>query len=209
MVRTRSEAAVAGFEHEPALVAALQRRERDAFRFAVSRYSGQMLAAARSMVGSSHAEDIVQDAWLSAFRQIGGFQQRAPLGSWLQRIVTNRAISHLRSRSREVTLPVRDEADGDWFDDAGHWANPPAHWDAGSPDELLSAAALQECIDKHLQLMPDAQRQVMVMRDLQDADFVEICDVLTLSAANARVLLHRARLRLMKMIDRFQESGAC
>lgn len=209
MSQTASSPTDAGFEHQATLVAALREGRRDAFRYAVSRYSGQMLAAARSIVGPHHAEDIVQDAWLAAFRQIDNFEQRAALGTWLQRIVTNRAISHLRAHAREVSMPDNDDSNDDWFDAAGHWAVPPQRWNAASPDELLSAADLQDCIDKHLQLMPDAQREVVVLRDMQDAEFTEICSTLTLSSANARVLLHRARIRLMKMIDRFQESGTC
>jgi RNA polymerase sigma-70 factor, ECF subfamily len=170
-----------------------------------------MLAAARAIVGPAHAEDIVQDAWLTVFRQIDGFEHRAALGTWLQRIVSNRAISHLRAHAREVAPPAGDspESDADWFDSAGSWANPPKAWDIAKPEDLLTAADLQDCIDKHLQLMPAAQREVIVMRDMQEQGFDAICNSLAVSASNARVLLHRARLRLMKMIDHFQETGTC
>lgn len=192
-----------------ALVDALQRGDRQAFRTAVMRFSPRMLATARAIVGPSHAEDVVQDAWLAAFRQIGSFEHRAALVTWLTRIVSNRAISHLRAHAREVTTPGNGEASDDWFDATGHWANPPQAWHAAAPDELLSAEALQGCIDAHLLRMPEAQRQVIVRRDLQSHGFDEICRELGLSAANARVLLHRARLRLVKMVDHFQETGAC
>jgi RNA polymerase sigma-70 factor, ECF subfamily len=199
------------FSDEISLVAGLRAGQREAFRFAVGRYSAQMLAAARAIVGPANAEDIVQDAWLTVFKQIDGFEHRAALGTWLQRIVSNRAISHLRAHAREVAPPVAEgsEPDADWFDSAGNWANPPRSWDMASPDDLLTAADLQDCIDKHLQLMPEAQREVIVMRDMQDQGFDEICNSLAVTTSNARVLLHRARLRLMKMVDHFQETGAC
>jgi RNA polymerase sigma-70 factor, ECF subfamily len=206
-----STRAATGFDDEAALVAGLRAGQREAFRYAVGRYSAQMLAAARAIVGPAQAEDIVQDAWLTVFRQIDGFEHRAALGTWLQRIVSNRAISHLRAHAREVSPPAGDgeDPDADWFDGSGSWANPPKSWDIAKPDDLLTAADLQDCIDKHLQLMPGSQREVIVMRDMQDQGFDEICNTLAVSASNARVLLHRARLRLMKMVDHFQETGTC
>jgi RNA polymerase sigma-70 factor, ECF subfamily len=204
-------AATPADSNDRALVDALQRGDRQAFRAAVIRFSPRMLATARAIVGPAHAEDVVQDAWLAAFRQIGSFEHRAALSTWLTRIVSNRAISHLRAHAREVTTPGHGngEASDDWFDPSGHWSNPLQAWYAEAPEDLLSAEALQECIDAHLLRMPEAQRQVIVMRDLQSHGFEEICRELGLSAANARVLLHRARLRLAKMVNHFQETGAC
>lgn len=198
-------------DHDVQLVSALQAGDRAAFEQAVIRYSPTMLATARAIVGAAHAEDIVQDAWIAVHRQITGFEQRAALGTWLNRIVSNRAISFLRAHAREVQQNARsdEEPDANWFDTQGRWTAPPRSWDAASPDDLLSADALQACIDKHLQLMPDSQRQVMVMRDMQEQSFDDICNDLGLTASNARVLLHRARLRLMKMVDHFQETGTC
>lgn len=201
----------AAVDDDYALVAALKSGQREAYRSAVARYSARMIATARSIVGSAQAEDIVQDAWMTVFRQIGTFEHRSSLNTWLQRIVTNKSISYLRAHRREVSPPnnADGEIDSEWFDAAGSWAAPLQDWDSATPDDLLSAEALQDCIDKHLDLMPDSQRQVMVMRDMQQESFEEICNVLTLSTSNARVLLHRARLRMMKMVDHFQETGTC
>ena len=57
--------------------------------------------------------------------------------------------------------------------------------------------------------MPDNQRSVLVLRDMQQMQFEEICNELSLSASNARVLLHRGRMRLMKMVNHFEETGSC
>lgn len=196
---------------EAELLAGLKAGDPEAFRVAVTRYSGPMLATARAIVGPANAEDIVQDAWLAAYRQIGGFEGRAALGTWLQRIVANRAISHLRSRARESVDPdpAADEPETAWFDRRGHWKAPRITWDCSSPEDLLAADALQDCIDKHLELMPANQRQVLVMRDMQALPVDDICNELAVSASNVRVLLHRARVRLMKMVDHFQVTGSC
>lgn len=197
---------------EAALVAGLQAGSRDAYREAVSRFSGAMLAAARAIVGPANAEDIVQEAWVTVFRQIRGFEQRASLATWLHRIVSNTAISHLRKNKREVLeadLAREEDASSEWFDEQGHWRSPPPDWEAGSPEALLTAGELAECFDKHLLKMPDNQRAVLVMRDMQGMAFDDICGALEVSATNVRVMLHRARLRLMAMVNHFQETGEC
>jgi len=196
---------------ERSLVQALQAGQHAAFREAVGRYSPQMLARARSIVGPANAEDVVQEAWLAAFRQIGGFEQRASLGTWLLSIVSNTSISLLRKRAKEVSPPRRydDEPEADWFDASGNWAAPPNTWGASSPEDLLVADVLQDCIDKHLLLMSDNQREVLIKRDMQGESFDSICNDMTLSTSNVRVLLHRGRMRLMKMVDHFQETGSC
>jgi RNA polymerase sigma-70 factor, ECF subfamily len=199
------------FVAERALVEALQAGHHAAFRVAVARYSPQMLARARSIVGPANAEDVVQETWLAAFRQIGNFEHRAALGTWLQSIVSNTAISLLRKRAREVSPPSYndEEPEADWFDASGSWATPPSAWAVSSPEDLLMADALQDCIDKHLLLMSDTQREVLIKRDIQGEEFETICNDMTLSASNVRVLLHRARMRIMRMIEHFQETGSC
>ncbi|MEQ8857384.1 MAG: RNA polymerase sigma factor [Pseudomonadales bacterium] len=200
------------YPDDRALVARIRAGDEQAFRDAVVRYSPGMIATARAIVGAANAEDVVQEAWLAAFRQIGAFEHRAALGTWLQRVVTNRAISDLRRRAREIAPPDRGDRDdvaADWFDELGHWATPPPVWNSPGADELLEAAALRDCIDKHIDLMPDNQRLVLLMRDLQSESYDEICNKLNLSASNVRVLLHRGRTRLMKMINGYQETGTC
>ena len=196
-------------EDETLLIEGLRSGRREPFELAVTRYSGAMLATARAIAGPANAEDIVQDAWLTVFERIGSFEQRASFNTWLQRIVANRAISYVRSRSREVSQPGEDPSASDWFDANGSWTLPPTVWHGDSPDALLAAEELQDCIDKHLLDMPDNQRSVLVLRDMQQMQFEEICNELDLSASNVRVLLHRGRTRLMKMVNRFEETGSC
>ena len=201
-------------EDETLVIEGLRSGQNEAFKLAVARYSGAMLATATAIAGRANAEDIVQDAWLTVFERIESFEQRASFNTWLQRIVANRAISILRSRSREVSQTSDEEASvADWFDATGSWAANPTFWGRGghgdSPDALLAAEDLQDCIDKHLLNMPDNQRSVLVLRDMQQMQFEEICNELSLSASNTRVLLHRARMRLMKMVNHFEETGSC
>lgn len=196
---------------EGALVAALKSHQSDAFEFAIRRFGKNMLATARAITGPTPAEDVVQDAWLTVFERIGSFEQRSSLKTWLQRIVANRAISYLRSRSREVALSPNDEMpnQSDWFDSHGSWRVGPPQWGADRPESLLEADELQACLEKHLQFLPENQRIVLVLKDMQGMSFQEIEGELGVTSSNVRVLLHRARLRLMKMVDHFQETGRC
>jgi len=196
---------------EARLLQELKAGTRGAFTRAVEKYTGPMLATARAIAGPAHAEDIVQDAWIKIFQQIETFEGRSSLSTWMQRIVANRAISVLRKSGRELTNSDMSETgdEPDWFDHKGKWASAPPAWHTSSPDALLAADELQLCLDAHLARMPDNQRAVLVMRDMQGLAFEEVGVILEISAANARVLLHRARLRLVDMINRFEETGEC
>lgn len=195
---------------EAALVKALQNGDRAAFRVAVLSYSPQMLATARRIVGPAEAEDLVQEAWITVHRQIGSFEGRAKLSTWLSRIVSNSCISALRKRRDTVSLSGTEEhPDADWFDGAEGWVSSPVQWDAGTPEALLDADELQHCLEKHLENMDPTQRQVLLLRDTHEKSFAEICNAMELSASNARVLLHRGRLKLMGMVNHFQETGTC
>lgn len=181
------------------------------FRRAVAAYSPQMLATARRIVGGADAEDLVQESWLAAFRQISSFEGRSKLSTWLCRIVSNRAISSLRSKPKELSLDsdLGSDPAANWFDETGHWVARPTLWDPGTPEQLLDATELQRCIDRHLDEMPDNQRRVLLLRDTHEKSFDEICNSTELSASNVRVMLHRGRLKLMAMVNHFQETGTC
>lgn len=196
---------------DAALLEGLRAGDAVAFRRAVTLYSPQMLATARRIVGSADAEDLVQDAWLAAFRQIERFEGRSKLSTWLCRIVSNGAISRLRKQPKEQSLSSDNGTDpaADWFDETGHWAASPTMWNPGTPEELVDAHELQHCLDRHLGKMSDNQRRILLLRDTHEKSFDEICNAMELSASNVRVLLHRGRLKLMAMVNHFQETGTC
>ena len=96
---------------EAELLLRLQQGDAQAFRQAVTFYSPQMLATARRIAGSADAEDLVQESWLAVFKQIGGFEGRSKLSTWLCRIVSNRAISSLRNKPKEQSLSTDEGPD--------------------------------------------------------------------------------------------------
>lgn len=177
----------------------------------VRRYQGVMVSVAAGILGNVEAaEDAAQDAWISAFRALPKFERRSSLKTWLLRIVANEARDRLRRQHRELRLddwlgPGADTA----FDDSGHWATPPQLWDHATPEALLSERHLRDCLEKHIGLLPPAQRAALTLRDMEGLEFSEIASTLGASEQNVRVLLHRARLRVYGMIDHYEETGQC
>ena len=114
---------------EAALLARLQAGDADAFEACVRTYGGQLLAVARRILHNEEdARDAVQDAFLSAFKEIGRFQERARLGTWLHRIAINAALCRLRSRLRHPEQSIEDLLPH--FGEGEHQIDPPAPWKA-------------------------------------------------------------------------------
>lgn len=201
------------FSKDKEFIRALQSQNHSAFKQLVARYHTMLLSVARSIIGTDVAEEVVQEAWLSAFNALPKFEGRSSLKTWLYTIASNHAKSRLRKESRIVCFDP-DAAGPDpieqlQFKSDGHWANPVSAWHIDTPDGLLEQSQLQKCIDKTLSLLPEQQKAVFMLRDIEQVTLTEICNILELSDSNTRVLLHRARVKLMQVIDRYQETGTC
>jgi RNA polymerase sigma-70 factor (ECF subfamily) len=199
---------------EGALLARLRAGEQAAFEELVRLYHGAMKRTAAAIIGEAQAEEAVQDAWLSAIRALADFEGRSSLKTWLFRIVINEARGRLRKGRREVLLD--DQAadrdglfDPDRFLDDGHWAQDPALWHDQSPEALLSHEDFLRCLEMVLDSLPELQRSVLTLREYQGLEVPEICNILSISASNIRVILHRARARVYAMVDQFEETGTC
>jgi RNA polymerase sigma-70 factor (ECF subfamily) len=195
---------------ESALLSALRSGSATAYRDAVRRYGPAMLSVARAIVGEADCEDAVQDAWISAVGAIATFEGRSSFKTWLISITVNKARNRLRTRraGQDEDAGRAPPFDGRFLPD-GHWREPPAQWHEQTPDALLQAEALWDCVDRHLGRLPEAQRLVLTMRDMEGLEQEAIASTLALSLPNVRVMLHRARLRLMEMVDHYQDTGEC
>lgn len=191
---------------------ALQAGDDAAFRDLVRDHHRALMAVAIAIVGSSDAEEVVQIGWIKVHQNIGSFEGRASLRTWLTRIVINESKMWLRKHKRERSLQVDLDSEAplaDRFKEGGHWSKPPVAWHNESPDDLLMVSELADCLDQLLGNMPGQQRSLLEMRDTGGMPFDEICNELGISASNARVLLHRARTQLFKLVDHYQETGEC
>ena len=187
--------------------------EQKAYRELVARYQGAMRAVAYAIVGSRHADEVVQDAWFAVVRNLAGFQGRASLKTWLLTITANTAKTRLKHNRREVLLDdlaaphgtVGDER----FADDGHWLLAPHAWHQDSPEALLTEDELRQCLEHTLASLSELQASVLVLRERQGLELEAICNLLDISLSNARVLLHRARLKIFATLEHFEETGQC
>lgn len=200
---------------ENLLITQLTAGDDKAFRYLIGQYQTLMLSIARAIAGDTFADEIVQESWVSVYKNIASFEKRASLKTWLLTIVSNKAKARLRKESRRVSLEQLDgETPGSYLDSAhfkrdGHWQSPVTQWSNESPEALLEEKQLQQCIARTLMLLPPTQKAAFILRDIEQHSFDEICALIDVSAANARVLVHRARLTLMQVIDRYQETDSC
>ncbi len=182
------------------------------FRELVRDHHRALMAVAVNIVGQSDAEEVVQIGWIKAHQNIERFEGRSSIRTWLTRIIINESKMWLRKYKRERTLHTDIDEPlplADRFREDGHWHKPPSAWHSDSPYDLLTASELADCLDQLLADMPGQQRSLLEMRDAGGLPFDEICNELTITASNARVLLHRARTQLFKLVDHYQETGEC
>ena len=187
--------------------------EQQAFRELVSTYQGAMQAVAYAIVGNRHADEVVQDAWLSVVRNLASFEGRSSLKTWLLTITANSAKNRYKQNRREVLLndlpSPHGSVNGDRFSSDGHWLLAPYAWHHDTPEALLTEDELRECLEHTLLSLPQLQRSVLVLRERQGLELAEICNLLDLSLSNVRVLVHRARLKVFATVEHFEETGEC
>ncbi|MEX0619458.1 MAG: RNA polymerase sigma factor [Pseudohongiellaceae bacterium] len=200
------------------LLSRLRQGDQQAFTQLVSEHHLRFLAVARAITGDTWAEEVVQDAWLAIYRGLPAFEGRSSLKTWLFTIVKHAAKARLRKEKRLVSLDSAMEGGNrseverlldSRFDGAGRWEDFPGAWRTDSAAALLEEEELQCCIDKCLRRLPAWQCAVFMMRDMDQLELRAICNILDISDSNVRVLLHRARLTLMQIIDRYMETGEC
>ncbi len=194
------------------LVKRLLKKDAEAFKQVLQAWYRPMRYIATSIAGDSIADEVVQEAWLSAIKALPKFEGRSSLKSWVMRIVSNEAKTRRRKESHSVSLEQVQEswATDPRFLDNGQWR--PANfqpWEYDSPDAIIQAEELKGCIEKHVAILPPNQREALMLREAGDYSLDEICNLLDVSSSNVRVLLHRARDKILQVIDRFQREGKC
>jgi len=189
-------------ESDVELLARLRDGDEAAFVTLVGRYQGSLLRVARTFVpNDAVAEEVVQDTWMGVVRGIDRFEGRSSFKTWLFRILVNRARTSGVREHRSVPLdPTEPAVSPDRFDGNGAWAEPVAPWEDDADDRLVAASwspALRAAVDD----LPDRQRDVVVLRDVEGLSSADVCQVLGLSEGNQRVLLHRGRSRLRNVLE--------
>ena len=194
------------------LIAALRAGDAAAFAGMLDAWSAPMLRLARSFVSThASAEDVVQETWLAVLKGLEGFRGRSTVKTWVYRILVNTARKRGGHEHRSIpwtSLLPTDEDHGPTIDPArfqgpggaypGHWRDAPQAWP--SPEGTALALEIREVIAGVLDELPARQRAVIHLRDVADHTAAEVCDILQISAANQRVLLHRARATMRERL---------
>lgn len=184
---------------ETLLRRALVERDDTALEAVVHDLRPEMLRLAAAHVRShDDAEDVVQDTWIAALTGIDRFEGRASLRTWLLRILTYRARSAGRRRSRFVPLSQLTGHSGGPDLTSTHepfLMSPPP-----DPEETVIGQELRHRLEEALADLPSRQREVVRLRDLEGWSPKEVCARLRVSTGNQRVLLHRGRLHLREIV---------
>jgi RNA polymerase sigma-70 factor (ECF subfamily) len=202
------------FEDDQALIEKLRPRDKAPFAALVRELHGSLVRVALTFVGNrATAEEVAQDTWGNVLASLDQFEGRSSLRTWIFRICTNRAktLAGRESRSTPLSELAEDSVDPSRFDGAGRWADAPQPWTDDTPERVLDRAQAVEEIQRALAQMPAMQSAVLTLRDVQGLESAEVCNVLELSESNQRVLLHRARSRVRRALERLyaedKESG--
>ncbi len=193
---------------DPAFIARLQAGEDAAYRRLVHRFHASMVRVANGIIGSrAQAEEVVQDSWAAVFTAIARYEPRTTLAAWLFTIVANRARSRIRAEGRLTGLPASFGGAEDRavplsaFQPDGHWVDAPQLWEVLDPEREFGGRQLWAHVQAAIERLPDSQKAVIVLRDVEQRTAEEACAVLGITEANQRVLLHRARVRVRNAID--------
>lgn len=208
----RPTSAAAPDPDERELLERLRAGDRAAFASLVARHGGALLRLATTFVKDrSLAEEVVQDAWLSALDNLDGFEGRASLRTWLFHIVANKARTRIAREGRSVPFSALARPGGaddptvnpDRFDQRGMWKEPPGPWSEENPERLAQGVETRAAIERAIAALPEAQRAVITLRDIEGLETEEICNLLGVTVSNQRVLLHRARSKVRQALETF------
>jgi RNA polymerase sigma-70 factor, ECF subfamily len=202
-------------DRDEALVERLRAGDEAAFAELLDTYGASMLRVARLYVRDrAVAEEVVQETWLAVYNGIERFEGRSSFRTWLFRILTNRAKTRGERERRSVPFSslsadpgTSDEElgfDPDRFLPADHrrypnkWALPPRNWPEQRAEERETLMVITEAIA----MLPDGQREVIRLRDVEGWSAEEVAEALGLTDVNQRVLLHRARSKVRAALER-------
>jgi RNA polymerase sigma-70 factor, ECF subfamily len=200
---------------ESGLIAALREGDEVIFAQLVDQYTPAMLRVARSYAPTHQiAEEVVQETWIALVKGISRFEGRSSLRTWLFAVVINiakqRGVRERRDADAEIAPltggtvdPARFRAADDpmW---PGHWKErqePAAFPD--TPEGSVLADELITFARRELDKLPERQRMVVSLRDLLGFDSSEVCELLNISLANQRVLLHRGRAAVRQALENY------
>ena len=184
---------------DAAAVALARDGDSEAFRALVERHGRAVYRLAHRMTGNPQdAEDVVQETFLKAYRQLGRFESRANFGTWLHRIAVNCSIDLIRSRKHQET--GHDAADLDLLDSADDQRVDP------SPERLMLSTEVQEKVGRAMAKLTPMERAAFVLRHFEGQSIDDISRALGLKANAAKHSIFRAVRKMRLALEPFVES---
>lgn len=183
---------------EATLLERLRAGEEAAFEMLVRANTGRLLAVARRLLPTEEdARDVVQEAFLSAFRSLPGFAGGSKLSTWLHRIVVNAALMRLRTRRRRPeesldTLLPAFLVDGHHAESFSGWSEP--------ADRALERTEIRELVRGQIERLPETYRTVLVLRDIEGMETEDVAAALGLTPNAVKMRLHRGRQALRTLL---------
>jgi RNA polymerase sigma-70 factor (ECF subfamily) len=195
----------------------LRSGDEQAFRTFVAKLQPSLVSVAQTFVGNrATAEEVVQDTWLATIEGLSTFEGRSSLKNWVFAILANKARTRAVRDSRMVAAgslsgdieedePVVDQSR---FDASGGWAQPPASWDHMTPERVVAGQQMWVQVEEAINKLPPPQRSVIVLRQVEEMESDEVQEILGITAANQRVLLHRARAKIREHVEQTLDGRA-
>jgi RNA polymerase sigma-70 factor (ECF subfamily) len=181
-----------------------------AFVELVSRYQQPLVRVARYYVpNEASAEDVVQDTWIAVLRGLERFEGRSTLKTWLFRICVNRARTTGTKEHRTIPVDVmaaEASVAPSRFNQGGMWIDPPVPF-TDTIDEALVNEPLVHLVHAAIARLPASSRAVVTLRDVEGLSTAEVAELLELSEANVRVILHRSRAKIRSEVEETVREG--
>jgi RNA polymerase sigma-70 factor, ECF subfamily len=212
-VTPRPDAAASRLPDDATLVVGLRARDEEIFGRLITAWGPTMLRLARGHVSSREtAADIVQETWLAVLRGIDGFEGRSALRTWVFRILSNIAKTSGTRERRIVVRPLLGEGavptvPAHRFRDSddeypGGWRSFPEPWPSlHNPESEVLRTEVRMTVTAAIRALPARQRLVVTMRDIEGFTGNDVCELLGLTPANQRVILHRGRAAVRALLE--------
>ena len=181
------------------MIRRVQHGDVDAFGLLVTAYEKNVYNVALQMLGNREdAQDIAQEAFLKAYNSLSSFRGDSKFSSWLYRIVSNLCLDFKRRQGRRPSSSLTVE------DDDGENVQLDIADESQSPETLLERKLTREAVRRGLAELPDEQRQILLLREIQGLSYEEIGEAMGLEAGTVKSRIFRAR---KKLVDYLTKTG--